>query len=250
MTQAVLVQALNAGRPALYEACGYPPSPIDPMTLMSHDGGLEGRPGSGVTRPAPAVAGHSGPPGRRAPRPACPAPAAAATGRPPQPWRWPIPARSISRPSTCQSAGTRGAVRAAQQRPGPRPTGAARRLAFARSRRPPPWIRISCVVRMPSSAASCGTGHRNIAAGLVHLRRDAAVGQHQPERVHGAAMRDGRAGLGIRLADRLREAAMLQPPLRGLRQIVVLRLRRLGLALTGHGGSPRCDAPSADWLRW
>ncbi len=50
-------------------------------------------------------------------------------------------------------------------------------------------------------------------AGLKHFGGDGAIGLHGAQRVHGAAMCDRHASLGIRLADRRREIAMLPAPM-------------------------------------
>ena len=56
-----------------------------------------------------------------------------------------------------------------------------------------------------------------VVAGVVHLLRDGAVGQHLPERVDRAPMHDRQARLGVGLADRLTHGPVLQTPWRRLR---------------------------------
>ena len=87
-------------------------------------------------------------------------------------------------------AASAGAVRAAEQVQGRGQALPCRSLAF---RRQVAAATLDAQQLRCAHAVECGDAERHTEhrPGLVHLRRDAAIGQHQPERVHGAAMRDG-----------------------------------------------------------
>jgi len=101
----------------------------------------------------------------------------------------------------------------------------------------------------PASVRSALEHGAEYFAGLVHLRRDAAIGEEHAQTVDGATVQEGRARIGIRSADSLVEAAMLQPPPRRLGEILACR-RALRLPLTGHGCSLPAAVPSGGWPRW